>query len=67
MPQKSPARLCRFRAYALRFRCGVRIAHLEILCLLKRIHHYQRGRKSITGLRFKLRELIGTGRLVVVG
>jgi hypothetical protein len=31
------------------------------------IHHYQRGRMSITGLKLELRKIIETGRLVVVG
>jgi hypothetical protein len=30
------------------------------------MHHYQRRRASITGLVLKLREIIETGRLVVV-
>jgi hypothetical protein len=30
------------------------------------MHHYQRRRTSITGLRLKLRESMETGRLVVV-
>jgi hypothetical protein len=30
------------------------------------MHHYQRGRTSITGLGLQLREIIETGRLVVV-
>jgi hypothetical protein len=33
----------------------------------ERMHHYQRGRTSITGLMVKLRKIIETGRLVVVG
>jgi hypothetical protein len=32
----------------------------------ERMHHYQRGRASITGLTVELREIIETGRLVVV-
>jgi hypothetical protein len=32
----------------------------------ERMHHYQRGRVSITGLMVELREIIETGRLVVV-
>ena len=32
----------------------------------ERMHHYQRGRASITGLMVELREIIETGRLVVV-
>jgi hypothetical protein len=32
----------------------------------ERMHHYQRGRASITGLVLKLRGSIETGRLVVV-
>jgi len=32
----------------------------------ERMHHYQRGRTSITGLRLWLRKIIETGRLVVV-
>ena len=32
----------------------------------ERMHHYQRGRASITGLMVELREIIDTGRLVVV-
>jgi hypothetical protein len=30
------------------------------------MHHYQRGRASIAGLMVELREIIETGRLVVV-
>ena len=30
------------------------------------MHHYQRGRASITGLMVELRKIIETGRLVVV-
>jgi hypothetical protein len=30
------------------------------------MHHYQRGRASITGLMAELRKIIETGRLVVV-
>ena len=37
-----------------------------ILPNVKRMHHYQRGRTSITGLRFWLRKGISTKRLVVV-
>jgi hypothetical protein len=33
---------------------------------VERMHHYQRGRTSITGLRFWLRKVISTKRLVVV-
>ena len=33
---------------------------------VERMHHYQRGRTSITGLRFWLRKDISTKRLVVV-
>lgn len=33
---------------------------------VKRVHHYQRGRTSITGLRFWIRKDISTKRLVVV-
>jgi hypothetical protein len=32
----------------------------------ERMHHYQRGRASITGLMVELREIIETGRLVGV-
>jgi hypothetical protein len=32
----------------------------------ERVHHYQRGRTSITGFGLKLRQIIETGRLVVV-
>ena len=32
----------------------------------ERMHHYQRGRASITGFTVELREIIETGRLVVV-
>ena len=32
----------------------------------ERMHHYQRGRKSITGLRLEIREIIETERLVEV-
>jgi hypothetical protein len=32
----------------------------------ERMHHYQRGRTSITGLMVELRKIIETGRLVVV-
>jgi hypothetical protein len=32
----------------------------------ERMHHYLRGRASITGLVLKLRQIIETGRLVVV-
>jgi hypothetical protein len=32
----------------------------------ERMHHYQRGRGSITGLMVELRKIIETGRLVVV-
>ena len=32
----------------------------------ERMHHYQRGRASIMGLMVELREIIETGRLVVV-
>jgi hypothetical protein len=32
----------------------------------ERMHHYQRRRASITGLMVELREIIETGRLVVV-
>ena len=32
----------------------------------ERMHHYQRGRTSITGLMLELRKSIETGRLVVV-
>ena len=37
------------------------------MLMSKRIHHYLRGRKALTGLRFKQREIIETGRLVGVG
>ena len=37
-----------------------------ILCNVKRMHPYQRGRASITGLVFELRKIIETGRLVGV-
>jgi hypothetical protein len=33
---------------------------------VKRVHHYQRGRASITGFRLWLREIIETERLVEV-
>ena len=54
-------------------RCRI-IIHLNLLttnltCLLpnvERMHHYQRGRTSITGLRFWLWKIISTKRLVVV-
>jgi hypothetical protein len=41
-------------------------AFLDFLQNDERMHHYQRGRTSSTGLRLKLREVIETGRLVVV-
>ena len=34
---------------------------------VEHIHHYQRGRASITGLMLKLEKIIETDRLVVVG
>ena len=45
---------------------GVRGDSLIILHNVERVHHYQRGRTSITGLGFWLRKIISTERLVVV-
>ena len=39
---------------------------IHFVANVERMHHYQRGRASITGLMFELREIIETGRLVVV-
>jgi hypothetical protein len=39
---------------------------LILLANDERMHHYQRGRASITGLMVELRKIIETGRLVVV-
>ncbi len=51
--------------------CWMIVAFIAVMDFAKwpndeRMHHYQQGRTSITGLVLKLREIIETGRLVVV-